>query len=213
MRERAGIPLCQKYVKPDVKVAHVLDPVLLSDWSDVAALADEQEVFSLGGGGGLLCYLVNIREKEQLQLRELENLAMELNCSLKILCIQGGFQYVPRKYRVSLSPQRFLAAFRDAAYVVTNSFHGGVVALRYQKRFAVVRQKDLPGCDQNVRQLEFLETFGLSCLFCERVQDVGNALKVSIDYEKVNAHLSKLRKASFEWLSQALKKATQKNGE
>ena len=211
VRERAGISLCQKYVNPDVKVAHVLDPVLLSDWSDVAALADEQEVFSLGGGGILLCYLVNIREKEQLQLRALEDLAMELNCSLKILCIQGGFHYVPRKYRVSLSPQCFLAAFRDAAYVVTNSFHGGVVALRYQKRFAVVRQKDLPGCDQNVRQLEFLETFGLSRLFCERVQDAKRALATSIDYKRVNARLSELRKDSLEWLSQALKKATQKS--
>lgn len=138
---------------------------------------------------------------------------MELNCSLKILCIQGGFQYVPRKYRVSLSPQRFLAAFRDAVYVVTNSFHGGVVALRYQKRFAIVRQNDLPGTDQNVRQLELLETFGLSHLFCERVKDVKRALAFSIDYKRVNARLSELRKDSLEWLSQALKKATQEEGE
>ncbi len=120
---------------------------------------------------------------------------------------------MPRKYRVSLSPQRFLAAFRDAVYVVTNSFHGGVVALRYQKRFAIVRQNDLPGTDQNVRQLELLETFGLSHLFCERVKDVKRALAFSIDYKRVNARLSELRKDSLEWLSQALKKATQEEGE
>ncbi len=51
VRERAGIPLCQKCVKPDVTVAHVLDPVLLSDWSDVAALAESQKLSTLGGGG------------------------------------------------------------------------------------------------------------------------------------------------------------------
>ena len=119
---------------------------------------------------------------------------------------------MPRKYRISLSPQRFLVAFRDATYVVTNSFHGGVVALRYQKRFAIVRQNDLPGTDQNVRQLEFLETFGVSHLFCESVQDVKRALASSIDYKGVNARLSELRKDSLEWLSQALKKAIRKEG-
>lgn len=204
VRECAGLEICQKYVKVGVAVKKVLDPVLLSDWRDLTLVATEKTVFQMPT---LFCYFVNVTEASQLQLAELERIAAKLGCQLKILGIQGTMQYVPLKYRLVLSPQSFLAAFRDAAYVVTNSFHGGVVAFRYKKQFVIVRQFDKPGRDQNLRQIEFLRMFGLSHLFCDEVRESERVLVKEVDYAPLYRMLSRLQKDSLVWLLDSLKKA------
>jgi len=68
---------------------------------------------------------------------------------------------VPDKYRIMPSPSEFLAAFRDARYVVTNSFHGTIFSVLFGKPFLSIMQVEAVGTKQNIRQRELLSELGL----------------------------------------------------
>lgn len=213
VREQAGVKLLSE-IFPDRKIFHAIDPVMLLTGADYQTLAMSRAIFSRPT---LFVYLLNIRTESDLQIEHYEVLARELGCELKILGIQEAERYIPEKYVLYLSPEAFLSAYRDARYIVTNSFHGTVFALLFEKSFLSIKQIDLPRANQNTRQKELLERFGLESrrIPADQLQIQGVALLNSaVDWGSVRDVMTTWRLASIDWLKRVLTKAVhQQQGE
>lgn len=213
VRERVGQQLLQELF-PGKEIFHAIDPVMLLTKSDYEALAPSAVFFERPT---LFVYLVNIRSAEEIYLASYEQLATSLGCQLRMVGIQGAECYLPEQYALYLSPEDFLRAYRDACYVVTNSFHGTVFALLFEKSFLSIKQIDLPRANQNTRQKELLERFGLESrrIPADQLQIQGVALLHSaVDWGSVRDVMTTWRLASIDWLKRVLTKAVhQQQGE
>lgn len=92
-------------------------------------------------------------------------------------------------------PEEFLYYIKHAEYVVTNSFHGTVFSILYQRKFYSVYKKN--GRVDNL--LGFLE---IPERHVENVTQIDAA--AAIDYEQVNEKLAIYRHSSVEFLRQNL---------
>lgn len=97
-------------------------------------------------------------------------------------------------YRGFLSPTEFVGLFANAGYVVTNSFHGLMFSVIFEKPFCLQYQqkKDAP----NSRLIDFICDFGLN----NRVM-LGDSIKEEpIDYIYVKKLMDKKRMESKKYL-------------
>lgn len=126
VREPQGQGIVRDITGKDVPV--VLDPTLLLERTDWAAAARDGGA----GRGYILCYCISRPDALAPYIRRL---AEETGLPVVQLC--GVRQKVHPKARCILSagPAEFLGLFRDAAYVCTNSFHGTVFSVQFQKPF------------------------------------------------------------------------------
>ena len=203
VREEAGVPLCQKYTRKDVRVARVADPVFLLTLAQYLDIADQKHIFSKPT---LFCYFVNGRKDNKIDVKALEMVAAKLKCELKIVGIQGSAKFIPSCCRTSLSPTQFLAAYRDASYIVTNSFHGTAFALIFNKPFITIEQGNIPGFDFNNRQDELLMRVGFNkyAKTWNEAREFVDVLSGRYDYGLVSQKLDEERKKSLAWLRGAL---------
>lgn len=204
LREPAGVEIVKGLVADDIPVEHVADPVQLLKLEDFKAIQSAKPIFNKHT---LFCYLVNIRSDDDLRLNEYERLAKMLGCDLKFVGIQGGELFIPKKYRVLYSPRQFLRAIDDCKYFITNSYHGSVLAMQYQKNFISVWQNCLPGTNQNERQKELMHKFGIQDHWVDYklpTEEWHRIITTSIDWHRVNAEAEEWRTASLEWLKKAI---------
>lgn len=97
----------------------------------------------------------------------------------------------------SVSPEGFIHAIRNAACVVTTSFHGTAFSVIFGRPFYTIKLDD--GADSRSQSL--LQSLGLS----DRMINVSSSPTFSaIDYTATNTTLQRLRKESQEFLLKAL---------
>lgn len=97
----------------------------------------------------------------------------------------------------NVGPQHFLYALNHADYICTDSFHGSVFSILFEKQFTIFTRTD-NDVPMNSRIETLVATFGLE----ERVSadmDVEQALK-KIDYAKVGEILERERSRAKEYL-------------
>ena len=97
---------------------------------------------------------------------------------------------------VSAGPREFLNYLRHAHFVVTNSFHGTVFSLLFQKTFYSVYKTG-----SNDRIQDLLDTLGLGERHLEYQLPEQEP---TLFWEEVEDKLQKMRAASYEFLEQAL---------
>lgn len=182
VREASGVELCKEHFGVDATL--VLDPTLLLDKEDYAKVCAEVPkkqkhifIYSLVVSEGVLAVAEKVAE------------AMGLSIIVK----QAG-----RKVKKEDTIEDWFAEFRDADYVVTDSFHGMVFSIIFNKPFSIVMNPS----GGNDRYLSLLSQLGLmERIVSAELQPVFSA----IDWSDVNHRLTKLRKASFEFLKTNLK--------
>lgn len=98
-------------------------------------------------------------------------------------------------------PGEFLSYIKNAEYVVTNSFHGTVFSILFQKKFITI-----PHAQTGNRVTELLDKLGISQRYqtvaAEAVAEITN----EIDYQEVMRKLDALRTASGEFLKESVEK-------
>lgn len=204
IREAAGVRLAKDLAPRGVPVQHIADPVQLLKLDEFKAIQSKRPVFKKPT---LFCYLVNIRSSDDLRLQEYERLAKILNCDLRFVGIQGGELFIPKKYRSIYSPRQFLRALDDCNYFITNSYHGSVLAMQYQKNFLSVWQNCPSGTNQNERQKELMHKFGIQDHWVDYklpAEEWHRIITTSIDWSRVNAEAEEWRSTSLEWLKKAI---------
>lgn len=122
VRESSGVLLCKKYF--DVNAVHVLDPTLLLDRNDYLNMAkhipiSEQE--------GVLEYILDIVPQKEI--------IVDHFCQILKVSSYSSLFYDGKSL---VSVEKWIAGFRDAKMVVTDSFHACVFSIIFQKPFIVI---------------------------------------------------------------------------
>lgn len=180
VREMSGIDLCKKYL--NVEAVNVLDPTLLLDKSDYSLLCKD---IPKAEKGYLLVYILDEDKSKEAYVNEF---ASKNNLSVKQIHAEN---------KVSLSIEEWLALFRDATIVVTDSFHGTVFSILFQKEFISLINKGRGAS----RFESLLKKIHLSDRL---VADNRTIPSMQIDWRNVNELLGQYRKESMLFLENAI---------
>ena len=193
VRERQGREIVKEITGKDVPV--VLDPTLLltaEQWSAMAAPLDRS-------GGYILCYCIS---KPGALAPYIQRLAEETGLPVVQLC--GIRQKVHPKAACVLDagPSEFLGLFQNASYVCTNSFHGTVFSVQFQKPFFTAVAPSELAAPESSRTFSILSRLGLT----ERIIGTGATagLDATIDWADVDRRLRAARQSSLDYLRAAL---------
>lgn len=193
VRERQGQRIVEDITGKHVPV--VLDPTLLLTAEQWSAMAAEPET----SGKYILCYCISRPGALAPYIRQL---AKETGLPVVQLC--GIRQKVHPKARCvfDAGPAEFLGLFRNAGYVCTNSFHGTVFSVQFQKPFFTAVAPGELAEPESSRTFSLLSTLGLT----ERIIGKGDTagLEDGIDWMAAEARLDAARQSSLGYLRAAL---------
>lgn len=202
VREEIGVEICQRLM-PSQKVVRVVDPVFLFDKEHYLKIAAQKTLLSKQT---LFYYVVNSRGSD-LNLDNILKTASVMRKDCKIVGIQGSELDVSRDLLLMPSPTEFLACIRDCDVFITNSFHGIVFALIFNKPFVFLKQKTKIGFNKNRRQTELLNRLDLTAQALETNatnEEIISAFQNSFDWERINLFIKKDRENSIDWLKRML---------
>lgn len=128
IREKSGVELCQKYLNS--KATHVLDPTMLLNKEDYIKLINNQNTTS--SNGDMLCYILDPTADKSSIIKQISQKEEMQPFSV----IANGDN------EVKPSVENWLKGFRDAKFVITDSFHACVFALIFNKPFVVIGNKE-----------------------------------------------------------------------
>lgn len=195
VRETQGREIVRDVSGRDVPV--VLDPTLLLTADQWAAMANHPADYP--AGGYILCYCIS---RPGALTPYLDRLSRETGLPVVQLC--GIRQKVCPKARQILDagPAEFLDLFRNAGYVVTNSFHGTVFSVQFHKPFFTTVSPAELSAPERSRTVSILSRLGLA----NRVIGKGDTaeLLAPIRWEAVEQALAAGREDSLNYLQSAL---------
>lgn len=195
-REKSGVEICSRLGFENAVLQQ--DPTMILSSGEYKKIASKSLVPK---NPYILLYLLGNdtdfstrRLKQFAKLKNLEVVYVPANEAQKINFHKKTFPTV----------EEWLGLYENASAVVTNSFHGTVFSLIFNKSFLSVHQSGKFE-SQNVRIDSLLEDFGLK----NRIFS-GNFEKLfsSVDFEKVKKRLEEIRKCSpfVEWIKKMEKK-------
>lgn len=202
VRERQGQRIVEEISGRHVPV--VLDPTLLltrDQWAEMANTPGGYPAENCKNtpGGYILCYCIS---RPGALAPYIQNLAEKTGLPVVQLC--GVRQKVHPKARCVLDagPAEFLGLFQNASYVCTNSFHGTVFSVQFQKPFFTAVAPGELAEPESSRTFSLLSTLGLT----ERIIGKGDTagLEDHIDWEAVESRLETARQSSLDYLRAAL---------
>ena len=192
VREKSGVELCQtKLGRNDTQ--WVLDPTMLLDQKDYLSLINSSNT---GKSEGQLFYY--ILDATPLKISIVDALSSKHNLkSFKVSAPIDDFT-LPAEMRVQPPVEKWLAAFRDADFVVTDSFHACVFSILFQKQFVVIGNQ----FRGSTRMQSLLEMFGLSSRLVDNIEEAQRLDE--IDYNAISERLSLMREKSTSFLFNSL---------
>lgn len=199
VREDSGTELCREHL--GIEAMHVLDPTLLLEKEDYIRVVEQSS--ETESEGNLFCYILDTSDAIQSAITSIEQ-----TLSLK------SFQVKEKKSCYSLkkgddindhivpSPTKWLRAFMDAKMVFTDSFHGCVFSIIFNKPFWVIGNKGRG----NARFDSLLRLFNLEERRISLDTICDTDLTTPIDWETVNAIKKEWQRKSTEFLQHHLQK-------
>lgn len=187
----------------DVKADEVIDSTLIASNKYFHELADSATQLEIEKPY-LLTYTLDLNpEKEDV----IVHIAKKLG--LKIICIRNlqsrDRHYNPTKFSADrdYSPEEFCKLYKNASFVVTDSYHGSCFSIIFKKQFVsivnIVRGR--------VRYAMF-DSFGLTNCFYASPDEVYKTddWMNPIDYKYVEKIINKKAKYARRWLAKALRR-------
>lgn len=183
VREESGVDLCSKFLEVDAIA--VLDPTLLLDKDYYERLCDDipKEPAPI-----VSAYILDMNEDK---LRIINLVAEKQGALSHVFHAAGDTE--------SLSVERWLAMFRDAKYVVTDSFHGTVFSIIFQKPFLCLGNSSRG----MARFKSLLSLFGLEDRLVD-ISELTGCEEKEIDWDAVSAILEQEREKSLTFITRAL---------
>lgn len=195
VREDVAVALCRKHLGVDAQ--HVLDPTLLLLSNDYVRLfSDKQFGYT---DGRLLAYVLDANGDKGKVISEISR-----RLSIRAYATNGlpfGSVSALQAGDGDRSIEGWLASFHGAAFVVTDSFHGVVFSILFNKPF-IAYGNPRRGV---ARFSSLLKMFGLEdrLVVHSDEMDLERMLK-PINWDAVNDRLAKLRAKSLRFLKSAL---------
>ena len=200
VRELGGREILKTVAGKDVPV--VLDPTLLLDAEQWGAMASTESSFAPnqnGAGGYILCYCISKPDALEPYISRLAE-----TTGLPVIQLCGIRRKVHPKARCVLDagPAEFLSLFRNASYVCTNSFHGTVFSIQFQKPFFTAVAPSELAVPERSRTYSILHTLGLE----NRIIGKGDTAELTdeIRWDRAAERLAEARRFSMDYLRAAL---------
>ena len=194
VRETKGSEIVKTLINKDVPT--VLDPTLLlngDEWKDCLSIStykDNEEYV-----------LVYCLRKSSYLMRLAQKLCNEKGLKLRVLNPKMRHSFNKESLNVA-DPKKFVEMFYNAKFVLTNSFHGTVFSINFNKTFYVELWPSIEG-NANSRMEGILEICGLK----DRIINESipyEYIDKDIDWNDVNNRLNIQREKSFKYLKDSL---------
>ena len=211
-REVEGVEICRKL---GFDATHVVDPTLLA-WG-----ADSESMFRDRKKRELVCYFLS--ECVEAHIAELEDFARKNKCKVKILINEAYLLPIPTnlagvkkvvcgwrnrfyphvKIVDASGPEEFMAAFKSAQWVVSDSFHALMFSICYGCDPRMIKPSS-PFRQKMFARIEEFNVHAQGPLVADTVssalESLANGERVMFDYSWISAQISK----SKTWIASAL---------
>lgn len=196
VREHSGIRICRE--KLDTEAVQMPDPTLLLNAEDYSTIIRKSRTRRSYSPFNAVYLLDETAEKQGL----LAELATQLPQQMQHLT--PHCQARKLRDRLPLSIPQWLRYIRDAEFVITDSFHGCVFAIIFNKPFVCLGNESRG----TARFDSLLGTFGLQerLLTNPTAERVSECMRTPIDWERVNAIRHGEQQRAFDFLKQNLEK-------
>nr|WP_319491157.1 polysaccharide pyruvyl transferase family protein [uncultured Desulfobacter sp.] len=178
---------------------HVVDPTLLLSKEEYEKIIQPSKISK----NYILVYAMELG-KEMAFLGLVKKVKLQLK--LPVVCVfpvRFDFRWlkVADKIMLDAGPKEFIGLIRDSTLVCTNSFHGTVFSIKFQKNFV-----GFPHSVSNSRIESLLEAAGLQNRQIQHLTDdaIERELKINIDYESVNEKMQVKLNNSMAFLQEAM---------
>lgn len=182
VRENVLLQLLQPLTSKNIE--HVLDPVLMTPtqvWDNIPSNKTNTEKY-------VVVYQVRSNPNTMRIARHIAN-----QLGLEVMEISTWLQLPTKGMIQNATPEEFINIIRNAACVVTTSFHGTAFSVVFNRPFYTVKLND----GKDSRSTSLLESLNLN----ERLIEIDSSpIFTEIDYSFANQTLDKLRQISQDYL-------------
>ncbi|WP_282053997.1 polysaccharide pyruvyl transferase family protein [Maribacter luteus] len=195
VREDSGVFICNNTFNI-TKVEHVLDPTFLPNLTYYETIINRE--YKLKKDVGLFNYVL---DKSPIKAEIIGNIAEQLNLKIDAIYLENNLKDYSNKKRLKPSVGEWLYHFKNAKFVVTDSFHGTVFSIIFNKQFIAIGNSTRG----ITRFTSLLKSLDLSNRFILDDNELYiSVIKQTIDYDLVNRKLKQLKLRSIEFLKNAL---------
>lgn len=197
VREDSAVTMCDEWLDCD-RAVHVLDPVMLVDVVDYHKIADG--VKTRRAEGKIMTYILDQSDNKKAIAALVKSWTGK---DIEDFSVNPHDRRFPVDERVVPPLEEWLSGFADADFVVTDSFHGCVLAILFHKPFIAMGN----GQRGMARMRSLLEMFGLDQRLVHGIdpEDDGEFFLSQPDWIAVDAVLAEHRAAARRFLADALK--------
>ena len=198
VRETTAKEILERWVHKKVEV--VLDPTLLvsrREWLKIASKRRCQESY-------VFVYIIGKIEVYQRLIRQIaDKYQVEKIIWLNVIK-NSSFNDERVKKVNTVTPEDFLSYINYASVIITDSFHGVMFSVKFQKDFFVLERKyQKRSLEKDSRIDDILERLDLKERKVRNINDV-NQIELKINFKKVNLNYREERKRSLLFLKKAL---------
>ncbi len=196
VREKSGLKLLEKHLNIH-NAFHHIDPTLLLKKEEYIKIINEDKIIPSKKEGELLIYVL---DKSKLTEVLINKITSELNLEPYKVGVENKYHEVGVKnIEKCIAPpvSSWLKGFMDAKYVITDSYHGTIFSILFNKPFI-----SIANIDRGLTRFQsLLNKFNLEERLITSKNDISiTLLRKKIDYSYVNNVIDKEREKSFEFL-------------
>ena len=187
-REESGISLCKNYLCVNAKC--VLDPTLLLNKEDYLKLIDKKKA-----PGDLMVYILDNND-------DIDNLISIIAEQRKLKPFKANISpNIHHKEKITIQPpiEDWLRGFRDAKFIITDSFHACVFSILFNKPFVVLSNEKRG----KARLESLLAKFNLGERILGKTEQFHSELFRPLP-DNISTILKNLQKDSLDFLNLAL---------
>ncbi|MBQ8694414.1 MAG: polysaccharide pyruvyl transferase family protein [Bacteroidaceae bacterium] len=194
VRESSAVQLCSDNF--GVKAEHVLDPTMLLCKEDYIKLFKDYNTAQ--SDGNFFCYILDDGEEKKSLID-----CVAKQKGLKAFYVNSRYEDLdaPLEERIQQPVEKWLRAFYDAEFVITDSFHACVFSIIFNKPFIVYGNKERGLARFN----SLLSIFGLEERIVTTKEEATKAISKPIDWERVNEVHKQWKEKSMSFLNNNLK--------
>lgn len=193
-REQRGVELIHEITGREA--VHVLDPTLLltkDEWSKIAHEYTPDKpyilLYVLTHSPYIVDFALKIASEKRYEVIQICKSAMK------------GGDKVGIKYVTDAGPEEFLGYFKNASFVLSNSFHGTIFSVHFQIPFFTIAPAHKTN---NSRQIGLLNLLHLENRLIKEGEEFPSSERYPIDYSVVNNILEQERTSSIAYLKASI---------
>ena len=193
MRDEYGAELIKGLVNRDISI--VCDPVLLKtreEWVNDFSLTNSKQKY-------LLCYILG---KHKWYEEKIKKISRKLGLRIRWIPVNPEQASFLKKKDFSCGPREFLDLVYNASFVCTDSFHGTLFSLIFEKQFVNLERYSDTENSQNQRFYSIYRRFCLPNRLIGETDPVNELTEIR--YDKVREKIDEFREASRDFLLKTL---------